>query len=479
VILEPFAGPGGTSHGLALIGRGDSVGIELDPDACRTATAAGHARIRADVATFPLDHLAGRVEGVAMSPPCTPWSKAGKRLGLLDQDRIYAHLDQVAAAGRWVPYGMDGWNDPRSPLVLEPVRWADTLRPQWLVCEQVPDVLPLWRRIATWLRTAGYTAVAGVLSAERYGVAQTRQRAFLVAARDGRRVALPAPTHARYVPGRRADEPADGLFDAPARERAVSPGDRGLLPWVSMADALGWDVDRPARTVCGDRGPRWAYGQGAASYGTGWTLQTSQVPDGTDAYQRRSADHPSPTVGGAGMSWLWQLETEQRSETVDGRVPIVRGSSAPAPTMVANSDRWEWSLLASGREKVNDRTLPRSADQPSMTVAFGHSDMLWIRGRPATNVCGDPRVAGPGHRDREGGERQYDDQTVRLTIEQAGVLQSFPADWPWRGTKSARFQQAGNAVPPLLMAAVAGELLGVDWRRGLWGLDDTTGTARW
>ena len=79
MILEPFAGPGGTSTGLALTGRTDTVGVELDPDACSTAAAAGHARVRADVATFPLHHLAGRVEGLAISPPCTPWSRAGKR----------------------------------------------------------------------------------------------------------------------------------------------------------------------------------------------------------------------------------------------------------------------------------------------------------------------------------------------------------------------------------------------------------------
>jgi DNA (cytosine-5)-methyltransferase 1 len=460
-----------------MLDAGPSIGVELDHDACRTAVAAGHLRVRADVAASPLEHLAGRAEGLVMSPPCQAWSRAGKRGGIADQPRIFDHLAAVIAAGRWVDYSREGWADPRSPLVLEVARWVDALRPQWVACEQVPDVLPFWQAVARWLRSLGYQTATGLLSAERYGVPQTRLRAFLVAARDGRPVRLPAPTHARYVPARRWDEPAaDGLFDEPARERVVLPADRGLLPWVSMADALGASADRPARTVCGDRSPRWAYGPGRSSYDTGWTLETEQRSDTAAGRAETARQHDQPATSLVANADRWELRTNQ---VPDGTSEYQRRPvDEPAPTVSGQGKSWGWELHPSARERANDRTQPRPLDTPAMTVMFGHSDMRWqlrnnvswVPERPSTTVCGDPRLAGPGHRDREGGQRQYDDQAVRLTIEQAGVLQSFPADYPWRGTKTARFRQAGDAVPPLLAAAVLGELLGVDWRRRLWGV---------
>ena len=46
----------------------------------------------------------------------------------------------------------------------------------------------------------------------------------------------------------------------------------------------------------------------------------------------------------------------------------------------------------------------------------------------------------------------------RLTIADAGALQSFPPGYPFTGTLSDRFLQAGNAVPPLLAAAAVLEV---------------------
>jgi DNA (cytosine-5)-methyltransferase 1 len=54
--------------------------------------------------------------------------------------------------------------------------------------------------------------------------------------------------------------------------------------------------------------------------------------------------------------------------------------------------------------------------------------------------------------------------TVRITVPEASVLQSFPAEYPWKGTRTKQFEQVGNAVPPLLAAHIAAMASGTEVR---------------
>ena len=47
----------------------------------------------------------------------------------------------------------------------------------------------------------------------------------------------------------------------------------------------------------------------------------------------------------------------------------------------------------------------------------------------------------------------------RLTVQECAVLQDFPSDHLWHGTKTAQYRQVGNAVPPRLAEAVARAVL--------------------
>jgi DNA (cytosine-5)-methyltransferase 1 len=98
----------------------------------------------------------------------------------------------------------------------------------------------------------------------------------------------------------------------------------------------------------------------------------------------------------------------------------------------------------------------RSVDAPASTLHFGERVNLveWSQARPATTVQSDPRVATPGHRDREGGEPQFGAAAIRVSVTEAAILQSFRADYPWQGTKTKQYQQIGNAVPPRLAAHI-------------------------
>jgi len=513
LVVEGFAGPGGWSEGLRLAGyEGVAVGLEHDMAACRTAVAAGHARICADVATYPTAPFEGRVDGLIQSPPCQGWSNAGDRKGELDRAAVHARL--VAFAQGREP-AMVQWHDERSPLAAEPMRWAYALRPRWIALEQVPPVLPLWEHMAVLLRGMGYRVWTGILSAEEYGVPQTRKRAILVARRDGLPVGPPTPTHQSYRSGV-AYETEASLFGDP------------LPRPVSMADALGWGLpDQPSSVVMTARGRqagpedalrgsswRHAWFQRQIADGN-WVMRSSYGTSGdpSDRGERDSAE-PAPTATGK----INRNKLVLRGSQAVGGDPDQRSERTedePAQTVMSTVNRSMWTIESASRRKVNDRTHPRSADDPAMTVAFGHSDMQWVmRNGNQANACARARaldepagtlffgqrtnavdwVVCPGNNSRvakdkvlpyhrdvaapstgltsnvgswrvhgpagdECGDARTGEQSVRVTVQEAGVLQSFRADYPWTGTKSQQYRCVGDAVPPLLAAAILRPLI--------------------
>lgn len=301
LVIEGFAGPGGMSEALRLAGHtGPAAGIELDAVACRTASSAGHTRIRADVAAFPLSHLAGRVDGVAMSPPCQGFSRGGNGGGLTDIDAVKARITAFAAARS---PGEHAWADPRSVLTAEPMRYVAALRPRWVVLEQAPAVLPLWEHIAAELTQLGYQTWTGILTAEQFGVPQVRRRAFLMARRDGRRVRPPTPTNQAY--GR--VHAGLSLLDFP--------------PPVTMFAAVGWGLrDRPAWTVTGGG---TATG-GAEVFGNArCRARLGRAPDG----RRQPSVRDAAVLQSFRPDYPWQGTESQRYQEVGNSVPPLLGAA--------------------------------------------------------------------------------------------------------------------------------------------------------
>ncbi len=356
MIVDLFAGPGGWSEGLRLLGLTD-IGIEWDAAACATRTAAGHLTVRADVATYPPERFTG-AEGLIASPPCPDWSTAGKRAG------------RAGTSGHLID--------------LVP-RWVDATRPRWVACEQVPPALDVWHEHAALYRTWGYSTWAGILNAANFGVPQTRRRAILLARLDGPALP-PEPTHCQ------GGSPT--LFSS-------------LAPWVSMADALGWDGLELHRIR-----------------GAGMTERHGPRPG-------RPMSEPAFTIEGG--SWRRMRLTERQAHGT------TRSVDEPTITITASADngnfRWPWRSPAT--------TI---AGDPRITARCHHDE-----GSQGANAKTTDQVQAG---DYEGTEQ------IRLTLAQALTLQSFPPGYPVQGTKTAQFRQVGDAVPPLLAAHVVAAATG-------------------
>lgn len=116
-----------------------------------------------------------------------------------------------------------------------------------------------------------------------------------------------------------------------------------------------------------------------------------------------------------------------------------------------------WALRIDTQAKA---TKPRPVTEPAPTLMFGHRANLvaWVTERPATTIQGDARVF-PPHAGSKGEHQSTD--SVRITPAEAATLQSFPAGYPFQGSKTQQFRQIGDAVPPGLAAHVLAEAAGI------------------
>jgi DNA (cytosine-5)-methyltransferase 1 len=392
--LDLFAG---TGWAVACKRLGiQEMGVELMPEACATREANGMATIYHDVWEGLLDELwVPDYDLLIASPPCQTFSLAGHGAGrkALDDVLEAVYTGQYMEPSLLREFGER--HDERTALVLTPLAHVYRDQPRLVTFEQVPTVLPVWEACASVMREMGYSVWTGVLHAEQYGVPQTRKRAILAASLDSE-VSPPVPTHSRYY--------------------SRDPGklDDGVLPWVSMAEALGWGLVRITE------------GEAAAlrSYPT---MLRSNYGSGGDPRNRgvRSTGHPAPTV-----------TTKIDRNKWDGKASVTAAEAAALqsyPMAVKNMGR---GMV----ERYGDRP-GRSASDPAFTIRAG---------------AGGTEPGGFVIQDEEGGP------TRKLVTAEASSIQTFEPPFIWCGSKTKVFLQIGNAVPPLLAEAILGQLTGLN-----------------
>jgi DNA (cytosine-5)-methyltransferase 1 len=155
--VDLFCGAGGVGLGLRAAGL-VPLGVDVDAAAVDVYRAAVGEAVVADVTAIePRALVDGPVRLLWASPPCPPWS-IGRR-----------------ATGK--PMGLDA---PDGKLLFEPVRWAEAIRPEWVVVENVGS-LPTWAsdELCARLTAIGYWTTVLRADARAY-VPQRRDHVFVV-----------------------------------------------------------------------------------------------------------------------------------------------------------------------------------------------------------------------------------------------------------------------------------------------------------
>ena len=123
-------------------------------------------------------------------------------------------------------------NDPKNDLYLRAVRFAEVVRPRWVVIENVPGVEHDQRgvvgRARACLRRYGYEVATIVLRASDFGAPQTRRRHMLIASLGGS-LALDALDQLRCEPrpviwaiDDLQDVRSTDIFDSPAQHSSTN-----------------------------------------------------------------------------------------------------------------------------------------------------------------------------------------------------------------------------------------------------------------
>jgi DNA (cytosine-5)-methyltransferase 1 len=282
--ISLFTGVGGLDFGLEAAGFETAVAVEFDPTACRTIRLNRRwPLVERDIHTVASSEIlgiaglkVGQADLLVGGPPCQPFSKAGY----------------------WKSGDARRLDDPRADTLAAYLRVLRDTKPRAFLLENVPGLAfvgkddgltHLVAGIDEVNRTAGtkYQVSWQKLNAADFGVPQTRERVFLVGARDGTKFSFPAPRYfpqEQNQPGRQNHRTAwDALGDLPAdggNEDLIVRGKWAeLLPSVPEGQNYLWHTTRGGgEPLFGWRTRYWSFLLKLAKDRPAWTIQAQPGP---------------------------------------------------------------------------------------------------------------------------------------------------------------------------------------------------------
>lgn len=286
-IVDLFAGAGGLSLGARRAGGDVRLLVDLDPVACRTLRENPHHHTgvvwEADVSELTgedVRELAGLSRRdplvVIGGAPCQPFSKASYWTDPGDEARYRRARSKGRKVSRPVS-PIEPRLDPRRSLIEQFFRIVRETRAVAFLFENVPSILHPRNRQALQLlveqaEATGYYTTIVKASAVDFGVAQRRERVFLLAALDAM-PNPPLPTHTNRASCSATLQPA------------VTAGD-------ALAPYSGKEFFEPEELVVG----RWA--EHLRTVPPGWNYKAHTAWGG----------HPNPTFETETRFWNFLLK---------------------------------------------------------------------------------------------------------------------------------------------------------------------------
>jgi len=437
-VLDLFAGAGGLSLGFQRAGFRVDGAVEIDPLAARTHARnfhpddfERHAVARDITRTEPGELGLDGIDVLVGGPPCQAYARVGRA-------KLREIADHPAAFKV----------DPRGNLYLRYLAWVKALRPLALLVENVPDILHyghhnVVEEMVEALADLGYVARYSLINSAFHGCPQMRDRVYLIGFRHelGVTPGFPRATHFLRLPRGYAGTRAVALKHVDRSGAAgfidADPGDAGLPGPVTAREAIG---DLPP--IRGDSVKR-----GARRFSE---LSAYAAADDYSEYVKTMRRWPGFTARQGVYDHVI------RALPRDG--PIFRAMRPGAEYPEAHATARTLAAMEAARLGLREGTPDHAALFARMVPPYdvGKFPNRWWKLEPDQPVR--TLMAHIG-KDTYSHIHWDPDQARTISVREAARLQGFPDGFVFEGTMNPAFRQIGNAVAPLMAAAIAGVML--------------------